>query len=192
MILKRLAVGPYQSNCYILGSEDTLEAIIIDPGAEAEKITEAVRELGLKIKLILVTHGHMDHLGALDQVREATGAPAFIHASDAAGRLEEEGFLKYVSAGDTIQLGELQFTVLHTPGHSPGGISLYGEGLLFSGDTLFNYGIGRYDLQGASFAQLSESLNKLLSLPDETVLLPGHGPDSTIGTEKRGNPFLHA
>ena len=190
MILKRLVVGPYASNCYIVGSEKTKEGIIIDPGADADKILETVQESEFKIKLIVITHGHVDHVSALDEVREATGAEAAIHANDAGGREEETGKLKFFNGGETIEVGELRFTVLHTPGHSPGGISLFGHGILFSGDTLFNYGIGRYDLPDSSLSQLTDSLSKLLSLPDDTVVLPGHGPDTTVSTEKRGNPFL--
>ena len=190
MILKKLVVGPYASNCYIVGSEKTKEGIIIDPGDDAEKILKTVEESGLKIKLIVITHGHVDHVGAVDKVRTATEAEAAIHANDAGGREEETGKLKFFNGGETIEVGELRFTVLHTPGHSAGGISLYGHGVLFTGDTLFNYGIGRYDLPDSSLSQLTNSLNKLLSLPDDTIVLPGHGPDTTIGTEKRGNPFL--
>ena len=191
MILKRLVVGPYASNCYIVGSEKTKEGIIIDPGDDANQILGTVEELGLTIKLIVITHGHVDHVSALDEVREATGAEAAIHANDAEGRKEEPEKLKFLNGGDTIEVGELRFTVIHTPGHSAGGISLYGNDILFTGDTLFNYGIGRYDLPDSSFSQLTNSLSKLLSLPDDTVVLPGHGPDTTISTEKRGNPFLH-
>ena len=191
MILRKLVVGPFASNCYIVGSESTKEGMIIDPGAEADEILKSVEELGLEIKLIVLTHGHTDHMGALDKVREATGVEAAIHADDTGGRQEQPGNLRLLKGGDTIDLGDMHFLVLHTPGHSPGSISLLGHGAVFSGDTLFNYGIGRYDLAGGSLSQLMSSLHtKLMILPDDTVVFPGHGPDTTIGAERQANPFL--
>ena len=190
MILKRLAVGAYAANCYILGSEKTKEAVIIDPGAEADRIIGALEDAGLTAKMIILTHSHIDHIGALDQVRAATGVPAAMHAASAAGRAEEPGKLMFLKDGDEIKIGDLTFAVLHTPGHSAGGISLYGHGIVFSGDTLFNFGIGRYDLPDSDYQQLVSSLNRLISLPEETVVLPGHGPETTVSTEKRANPFL--
>ena len=191
MFLKRLVVGPYASNCYIVGSETTKEGIIIDPGDDDRQILKATEELGLEIKLIIITHGHIDHMGALDKVREDTGAEAAMHADDSGGRPEESAKLRFLKGGDSIDIGDLHFLVLHTPGHSPGGICLLGHGLVFAGDTLFNYGIGRYDLDGGNYSQLMNSIHtKLMVLPDDTVVLPGHGPESTIGAERRGNPFL--
>ena len=191
MILKRLVVGPYASNCYIVGSESTKEGMIVDPGAEADEILKTVKELGLQIKLIVLTHGHVDHVGVLNKVREATGAEAAIHADDTGGRQEQTTKLKFLKGGDTIDLGDLHFLVLHTPGHSPDGICLLGNGVIFSGDTLFNYGIGRYDLSGGNYSQLMNSIHtKLMVLPDDTAVYPGHGPETTIGTERRANPFL--
>ena len=191
MILKRLVVGPYASNCYIVGSESTKEGMIVDPGAEADEILKTVKELGLQIKLIVLTHGHVDHVGALNKVRETTGAEAAIHADDSGGHQEQTTKLKFLKGGDTIDLGDLHFLVLHTPGHSPGGICLLGNGVVFSGDTLFNYGIGRYDLSGGNYSQLMNSIHtKLMVLPDDTAVYPGHGPETTIGTERRANPFL--
>jgi hydroxyacylglutathione hydrolase len=207
MILKTLVVGPFASNCYIVGSESTKHGLIIDPGAEAKLIIKTANDLGLKIDLILVTHAHIDHIGALAAVKESTGAEFVIHESEAkAGLGMFSRMLSSVTGGsfsqppkpdrllkdgDIIDIDNLKFTVLHTPGHSPGGISLYGHGILFSGDTLFNHGIGRTDFPGCSYEQIIDSIqNKLLTLPDETVVYPGHGPATTIGEEKRGNPFL--
>ena len=191
LILKRLVVGPYASNCYIIGSESTREGIIIDPGGEAEKILKTVEETGLEIKLIVITHGHADHIGALNRVRQATDAEVAIHADDSGGRQEQPAKLKFLKGGDTIDIGDMHFSVLHTPGHSSGGICLLGHGAVFTGDTLFNYGIGRYDFDGGSYSQLMNSIHtKLMVLPDETIVYPGHGPDTTIGTEREGNPFL--
>lgn len=206
MILKTLEVGPFASNCYIVASEKTKEAMVIDPGDEAEAILDTVKKLGLKVKLIVITHGHVDHVSALGQVKEATGAPVAIHGDDAA-ILRGSGQMltmmlgvksdappapdRLLKDGDVIKVGELSFKVAHTPGHSPGGICLIGEGVAFTGDSLFNYGIGRTDFPGSSYEELMQSIRtSLLTLPDDTVVLPGHGPETTIGDERRGNPFL--
>jgi hydroxyacylglutathione hydrolase len=207
MILKTLVVGPFASNCYIVGSDSSKQGLIIDPGAEAKLILKSVNDLGLKIGLILVTHAHIDHIGALAAVKENTGAKFAIHESEAkAGLGMFSRMLSSVTGGsfsqppkpdrllkdgDTIDIDDIRFTVLHTPGHSLGGISLYGHGILFSGDTLFNHGIGRTDFPGCSYEQIMDSIqNKLMKLPDETIVYPGHGPATTIGEEKRGNPFF--
>ncbi|MBA7649308.1 Hydroxyacylglutathione hydrolase GloC [subsurface metagenome] len=204
MILKKLVVGPLASNCYIVGSASTKEGMIIDPADEAEEILQSIKELGLKISLIVLTHGHPDHVGALKEIKEATGAEVAIHTDDAESLQQQSlGFLfglsypappppdRLLKDEDSIDIGDLHFGVLHTPGHTPGGICLLGHGVLFSGDTLFNYGIGRYDLPGGNYNQLMDSLQtKLMGLPDDTTVYPGHGPDTTIGTERRGNPFL--
>jgi hydroxyacylglutathione hydrolase len=204
MILKKLVVGPLASNCYIFGSKSTKEGMIIDPADEAEEILRSVEELGFEIKLIVLTHGHPDHVGALKEAKEATGAEVAIHTDDAESLQRQPLSLffgfdyqappppdRLLKGGDSIDVGDLHFLVIHTPGHTPGGISLLGQGVLFSGDTLFNYGIGRYDLPGGNYNQLMDSLQtKLMVLPDETIVYPGHGPDTTIGTERRENPFL--
>ncbi len=207
MIIRTIAVGPFASNCYIVGSESSHRGIIVDPGAEAKLILKAVADLGLKISLIVVTHAHFDHVGALMPVKSETGARFAIHEDEAKASLGT--FSRMLSSmtggsfsqppkpdrllkdGDKINVDGLQFTVLHTPGHTPGGISLYGERVVFSGDSLFNYGIGRTDFPGCSHEQLIDSIqNKLMTLPDETIVYPGHGSSTTIGEERRGNPFL--
>jgi glyoxylase-like metal-dependent hydrolase (beta-lactamase superfamily II) len=203
VILKKLLVGPIVANCYIVGSESTKEGMIIDPGADADEILENVRELGLKIKLIVLTHRHVDHVGAARQVKEATGAEVAAHAEAAKYLPQSSSYIfsppyeasplpdRLLKGGDRFDIGDLHFTVLHTPGHTPCGISLVGNGVVFTGDTLFNYGIGRYDLADGSYEQLMDSIRtKLMALPDDTKVYPGHGPDSTIGTERRANPFL--
>lgn len=207
MILKLFTVGPFASNCYIVGSESSKRGIIIDPGAEAKPILKTVNDLGLTISLIVVTHMHFDHVGALTPVKEGTGAKFALHEAETAAGLGVFSRMlssmtggsfsqlpkpdRLLKEGDTIDIDGLHFTVLHTPGHSPGGISLYGNGVLFSGDTLFNYGIGRTDFPGCSYDQLMDSIqNKLMTLPDETIVYPGHGPSTTIGEERRSNPFL--
>jgi len=207
MILKALSLSFMGTNCYIVGSESTKRGMIIDPGAEANTILNTVRDLGLTIPLIVATHTHFDHVGALRPVKEKTGAQFALHeeeaerglgtfsrvmASMAGGSLgplpRPERLLK---DGDHIDIDDLHFTVLYTPGHSPGGISLVGHGVVFSGDTLFNFGIGRTDFPGCSHRQLINSIqDKLMTLPDETIVYPGHGPETTIGAERKINPFL--
>jgi hydroxyacylglutathione hydrolase len=203
MIIRKLVVGPYASNCYIVGSEATKAGMIIDPGAEAKEIIRTVEKLGLKIKLIVLTHRHPDHVGAAAQVKAATRAPMASHAECARYLPQSPSYVfeepfegapkpeRLLADGDMIDIGDLHFKVLHTPGHTPCGISLYGEGHVFTGDTLFNYGIGRYDLIDGDYNALIKGIKiKLLTLPPDTIVHPGHGPDSTIGTEIRANTFL--
>jgi len=191
-----------------VGSEETKQGIIIDPGDDAAAILGRVADLGLDIKMLVLTHGHIDHVGALKAVKEATDAEMAIHADDAKSLRGLRGVLQSIIVpglfyplpppperllrdGDSLDVGGLHFEVLHTPGHTPGGICLLGEGVVFSGDTLFNYGIGRTDLPGGSYHRLVESIrSRLLALPDDTVVYPGHGPETTIGAERAGNPFL--
>ena len=204
MILERLVVGPFASNCYIVGSEITHEGMIIDPGDEAEQILNKVKDLQLDIKLIVLTHGHIDHIGAVKEVNTATGAEICIHADDAqslkgwsVGSILGSSYPappspdRLLKGGDSIDIEGLHFSVIHTPGHTPGGICLLGEGVVFTGDTLFNYSVGRTDLDGGSGYQLINSLHtKLMVLSDDTIVHPGHGPETTIGAERRSNPFL--
>jgi len=204
MILKLLVVGPLASNCYIVGDEATKEGVIIDPADEAEDILRVIKRLGLTVRLIVLTHGHVDHIAALKEVKEATGAEIAVHANDSEYHNQQAFALAFglycpappppgrlLKDGDSIDIGALHFQVIHTPGHTPGGICLLGHGILFSGDTLFNCGIGRYDLPGGDYKQLMNSLReKLMALPDETTVYPGHGPETTIGAERRSNPFL--
>jgi len=207
VIVEKLVVGPYASNCYIVGSQSNKDGMIIDPGDEAKRILKKVKGLKLDIKLIVLTHGHIDHTGALKEVKEATGAEVTVHTDDAQS-LGRGGSLvsvlmpglsyptppppdRLLKDGDSIDIGDLHFLVLHTPGHTSGGICLLGEGVVFSGDTLFNYGIGRTDLPGGNYSQIMNSLQtKLMTLPDDTIVYPGHGPRTTIGAEREGNPFL--
>jgi len=205
MILKNLVVGSLATNCYIVGSESNKEGMIIDPGDEAEVILRNVKDLGLEIRSIVLTHGHIDHIGALKEVKKATGAEVAIHTDEAKSLQEQSSStllgLSYptplppdrlLQDGDSLDIGDLHFLVLHTPGHSPGGICPLGEGVVFSGDTLFNCGIGRTDLPGGNSSQLMNSIHtKLMTLPDNTAVYPGHGPETTIGAERRGNPFLN-
>jgi hydroxyacylglutathione hydrolase len=207
MIVKTLVVGPFACNCYIAGSEIAKQGMIIDPGAEAQTILKTVQETGLSICLIVITHAHVDHVGALRAVQEKTNARFAIHEAEkglllsAPMRMLTSLGLSPVKSpprpdrllkdGDLIDIGDLRFEVLYTPGHSSGGICLAGQGVVFSGDTLFNSGVGRTDFPGMSHEQLMKSIqDKLMVLADETIVYPGHGPPTTIGDERRNNPFL--
>ena len=207
MEIKILSVGPFQTNCYVVGSTAANRGLIIDPGADASGILGVVKRLGWSISTIVLTHAHMDHFGALKQVREATGGSFAIHEDETkmlSGNLnrilaqmgsspadlpaQPERLLK---ENDLVGEADFMLKVLHTPGHSPGGICLQGDGIVFSGDTLFNMGVGRTDFPGCSEELLYKSIeNKLMKLPDDTVVYPGHGPSTTIGNERRGNPFI--
>jgi hydroxyacylglutathione hydrolase len=203
LILRKIVVGPYASNCYIVGDEATKQGMIIDPGANPDEILRSVDELGLKIGIIVLTHRHPDHVGASAPVKKAIGATLAAHAECAKYLPQSPSYLfmkpyegapkpeRILAEGDIIEIGGLRFKVLHTPGHTPCGISLYGEGHVFTGDTLFNYGIGRSDLVDSDYQALIHGIKtKLMTLPLETIVHPGHGPDSTIATEKRANTFL--
>ena len=209
MILKRLTVGILSTNCYIVGCPQTKEAIIIDPGfdrgEEAKRVLKEVDQHGLRIQYIVNTHGHPDHLSGNGIIKRATGAPILIHKEDAplltdtAKNLSDLFGFQMVSPPadktlqdkDVIKIGEIVLTVLHTPGHSRGSICLLGEDVVFTGDTLFAGGVGRTDLPGSSHQEILRSLkNKLMPLPDHLRIYPGHGLSSTVGREKRFNPFL--
>lgn len=208
MILRRFTVGALDTNCYVVGCPETWKAMIIDPGfdsrAEAEKTLKEIEGLNLEVKLILNTHGHPDHTTGNRIVKEATGATILIHEEDAPMMTTTRGPFRFwgfhgssppadrvLHDGDTVQVGNLIFRVLHTPGHSPGSISLLGDDVVFTGDTLWTGTIGRIDLPGSSPEDMTLSLReKLMTLPDHVMIYPGHGPSSTIGHEKRYNPFL--
>lgn len=205
MIIERLVVGMLQCNCYIVGCEETKVGIIVDPGGDAPTILDRVEELGLTIKLIVNTHGHIDHIAANRPLKEATGAQIAIHREDAQWLVTDQGdyarMLGVLSPGpaadilldegDEVTFGNEGLQVIHTPGHSLGGISLVGDGLIFCGDTLFAMGVGRVDLPGGSWETLMHSIKtQLFTLPDDTRVYTGHGPPTTIGREKRFNPWF--
>ncbi|MFV9645153.1 MAG: MBL fold metallo-hydrolase [Desulfobacterales bacterium] len=205
MIIKKLAVGPLMANCFIVACEKTKEAVVIDPGDETDRILWSLAELELTVKYIINTHGHFDHVGGNKEMKEATGADILINSLDAPmlsqlsaaaasfGLSTDNSPLpdKTLEDGDIISFGSITLKVIHTPGHSPGGIALYADGNLFVGDTLFAGSIGRSDLPGGDFHTLISSIkNKLFILDDAVRVFPGHGPETTIGKEKLTNPFV--
>ena len=212
MIVKMLQVGPIMTNCYIVGCEETKEGAIIDPGGDGVRILAKVRQLGLEIKYVVNTHCHFDHMLANKEVIEGLAESQQQPPLLAIHRAEEpvlksgggaalfglRGFPSppadtYLEEGDVLTLGQVKLKVLHTPGHSMGSVSLLNEEekAVFDGDVLFNMGIGRTDLPGGSSETLMDSIrNKLLTLPDDTIVYSGHGPVTTIGRERAGNPFL--
>jgi hydroxyacylglutathione hydrolase len=205
MKLYTIPVGMTATNCYIIACPRTRAALLIDPGDEPEVILETIHEQALTVSLIVLTHAHYDHTGAAEQLRTATGAPLAAHAG-AADALARPVTLfrgmrapapitadRILQTGDMLDIGDLRIQVLATPGHAPGSISLYlsEEKVVFTGDALFSEGIGRTDFPGSSAATLAASIRtQLLTLPDETVVYPGHGPKTTIGWEKHHNPYV--
>ena len=208
MIIEALPVGPLQVNCYIVGCESTREALVVDPGDEGGRILAALDRAGLQAKVVVNTHGHFDHVGCNRQITEQTGAELLIHQQDqtllsmASMSASKYGLqvedspepTRYLTDGMRLDFGKRSIEVLHTPGHTPGGccLLLAHEKLVITGDTLFADSVGRTDLPGGSHEQLIASIKaRLMPLPDETVVWPGHGPSSTIGTERRMNPYLN-
>jgi glyoxylase-like metal-dependent hydrolase (beta-lactamase superfamily II) len=207
MILEKLTVGPFQENCYIVGDPASGTGALFDPGDEATRVALAVEQTGLEIEKIIITHAHIDHVGAVAGLVDEYACPVLMHA-------EAEPMLKqlpgqalmmglrfgkvpavdgYIEDEEVVKMGDLAFTALYTPGHAPGHLAFYApdEGVVVSGDALFAGSIGRVDLPGGSMEVLMRSINeRLLTLPDETVVYPGHGPETTIGDERAGNPFL--
>lgn len=205
MILKRLAVGPLETNAYIVGDEETGQAIIVDPGDEPDRILDEVKQAGLTVQSVICTHAHFDHIGAAGDIKKETGAKILLHKSD----LETYGLAKdqaafwgcsiddlpepddYLDEGDEIRAGKLRFTVLHTPGHSKGGICLLGEGVILTGDTIFQGSVGRTDFPGGSIDELKKSFKRIIDLPEKTKIYCGHGPESTVGNERKFNFFVN-
>jgi hydroxyacylglutathione hydrolase len=207
MIHEILPVGPLQCNCSVIGDEATREAMVIDPGDDIEDVLAVIRKHNLQVKQIVITHAHIDHVGGAMKLRAATGAPILLNQNDyellkmldvqAAwigvadpGKIDIDGS---VSSGETVSAGQHTAQILHTPGHTEGSICLYfaPDKKLIAGDTLFAGSIGRTDLPGGSMQKIMRSLHgTVMTLPDETVVVPGHGPLTTIGEERESNPFL--
>jgi len=206
MKIIKLEVGNLGTNCYIVFCEETREAAVIDPGGNEGDILRVIAREKLKVPYIINTHGHADHIMANSKIKQATGAEILIHQQDAAmltnARSNLSAFIgnglvcdpadRTVADGDAIDIGTtVHLKVLHTPGHTQGGISLLAGNVLFSGDTLFAESIGRTDFPGGSYQQLLKSIQeKFMPLPDDVKVLPGHGPETTIGWERRMNPFI--
>jgi glyoxylase-like metal-dependent hydrolase (beta-lactamase superfamily II) len=197
--------GIYQENCYIVADPRSRDAIIVDPGEESELFLGRLRGEQLQLRAVWLTHGHLDHVLGVGHVVEETGVPVYLHPSDRPlyDRVEQQGAWLGVHAesppppdheiahGDRLSVGAFEFEVRHVPGHSPGGIALVGYGVVFSGDALFAGSIGRTDLPGGDMETLLSSIREqLLTLPDDTIVYSGHGPATTIGTERSWNPFL--
>ena len=206
LMVRGVVVGVFQENCWVIGSRRTREAIVIDPGDEPETILALARDMGLNVKQIICSHAHVDHIMGVRGVQERTGAGFLLHPDDLGiARSMPRSAARWLgyepppppepdaplADGDTVEVDGLQLKVIHTPGHTPGSVSYYTEGLLFSGDTLFRGSIGRTDLPGGDYGQIMQSIiGKLLTLPDETIVLPGHMQETTIGAERAENPFI--
>jgi hydroxyacylglutathione hydrolase len=207
VILEKLTVGPFQENCYIVGDEATGTGVLFDPGDEATRIALAVEQTHLEISKIIITHAHIDHVGAVTTLMDEYACPVLMHreAEPMLRQLPSQALMMglrfgkvpnvdgYIEDGEVVRVGDLSFSALYTPGHAPGHLAFYSadEGVVISGDALFAGSVGRVDLPGGSMEVLMRSINeRLLMLPDETVILSGHGPETTIGEERAHNPFL--
>ena len=207
MILEMLTVGPFQENCYVIGDQESRIGALIDPGDEAARIAMAVEETGLDIGSIIVTHAHIDHVGAVAALTEEYACPVLMHAEaePALEALPTQAMMmgirfgkvpeidRYLEGEEVVEVGDLRLRSLYTPGHAPGHLAFYlqDEGLVLSGDALFAGSVGRVDLPGGSMEVLMQSIEeRLLTLPNETLVYSGHGPRTTIGNERTSNPFL--
>ncbi len=207
MILETLTVGPFQENCYVIGDESTGEGALVDPGDEAARIALAVEQTGLEVGRIIVTHAHIDHVGAVAALVDEYSCPVLMHAEaePMLGQLPTQALMmglrfgkvpaveRHIEDDEVLDVGGLRLRALYTPGHAPGHLAFYleSEGLVLSGDALFAGSVGRTDLFGGDMELLLRSINeRLLALPDETRVYPGHGPQTTVGDERRYNPFL--
>lgn len=206
MIFEAMTVGSFLSNCYIVGTDTTRDAAIIDPGADFNRIVNKVVELNLNPKIILLTHAHGDHIGAVNELVDKYNTLVYIHKDDAEMLKDSDANFskmiigksisiapdKELNDGDIIKLGDLDLEIIHTPGHTKGGICIKVENIMMTGDTLFNKSIGRTDFPGGSFDEIINSIkDKIFKYDDDTVIYPGHNSPSTIKSEKLGNPFVN-
>jgi hydroxyacylglutathione hydrolase len=201
MLIKSIVVGPLEVNCFVVADEKTKKAIVVDPGDEPDRIIDIIKNNDFVVEYIICTHGHFDHVGAVSDLKKETDAKVLIHKDELeiySAAKDMAAFWGYdleplpepdvlVKDGADIMVGDLNFKVFHTPGHSPGGICLYGEGIVITGDTLFAGAVGRTDFHGGDTNRLKESFKRLMSLPENIRVLPGHGHETTIGREKREN-----
>lgn len=204
MIVRTLTVGPLEENAYLVVDETTRRGVLIDPGEEAELLLDTVRDERAELEAIWLTHGHMDHVGAIAAIVRTTPVPIYLHPHERPiyDSAAQHGIVfglrveqppppdRSLADGDTLHVGTLRFSVIHVPGHAPGHVAIHGNGVAFVGDCLFAGSVGRTDLPLASGAQLERSLERICALPDETIVYPGHGPATSIGRERRTNPFL--
>lgn len=188
-MLRKLVVGPFQANCYIVGHPETKEGLVIDPGGDVHRLVTELGRAQLRLIYILITHGHVDHTAGAAELARITRAPVLIHPLDAQGLdFRPHGSL---DEGQEIRLGSYSISVIHTPGHSPGGVCFHAPGAVFTGDTLFAGSVGRTDLPGGNHDLLVEGVSrKIFPLGDDLRVYPGHGPASTIGRERLTNPFF--
>lgn len=195
MIFKQLSVPPIGTNCYIFGDDATKMGAIVDPGGDAAGILAAVRDLGLTVSAIFLTHGHYDHVGALPELRKALpGVPVYLHPAEASIRdgslIPDPGPTVDYGDGSTVSVGSLTVEVIHTPGHTPGGVCLKVGDTLFTGDTLFRGSMGRTDFPGGSYDAIMDSLKRLAALPGDYKVCPGHEALSTLEAERKGNYYM--
>ena len=206
MIVETFVTGPLETNTFLLYDRRGGEAIVIDPGGETGAIVARIKEQGLSLAAIVLTHGHFDHIGGNRELKKATGAPILVHRADepmfSQAKATADMFFVvsdnsppadgYLEDGGEVKFGDALLAVAHTPGHSPGGVTLIGEGRAFCGDLVFYGSVGRTDLPGGSQPELLKSIReRIMVLPEETILLPGHGPETTVGREKTQNPYFN-
>lgn len=203
--IQSVTVGPFEENCYLVADAATNRAVLIDPGDEPERIVDLVRSSGTTLEAIWLTHAHIDHIGGIAGVRRTWSVPVYLHPLDRP--LYDRGSIQAAFYGvpfeqpdapdfeledDTaVRVGELEFRVMHTPGHAPGHVVFHGPGIVLGGDLLFAGSIGRTDLPLCNPRHMEESLDRIMQLEDATLVFPGHGPETTIGTERASNPFLN-
>ncbi len=205
MLIERFVVGPLDTNAYVISDDETKKALVVDPGDEPDRILDYIKDKGLEVTAIVCTHAHFDHIGGIGDIKNETGAKVVLHKEDMetyATAKDHAAFWGYsvddlpqpdgyIDEGDEVELGNVRLKVLHTPGHSPGGICLYGEGVLITGDTIFQGSVGRTDFPGGSVEMLKKSFKRIIDFPEETKIYSGHGPETSVGRERKMNFFVH-